>query len=64
MRRQRLLLLITVLSPLLLLALAEAGLRIAGIGQREPLFVPVASAPSPVMGYKKMKSSRISNKVR
>lgn len=45
MRRQRLLLLITVLSPLLLLALAEAGLRIAGIGQREPLFVPVASAP-------------------
>ncbi len=45
MSRQRLLLLITVLTPLLLLGLAEAVLRVAGIGQREPLFVPVASAP-------------------
>jgi len=44
-RRQRLLLLITVLTPLLLLGLAEVALRIAGVGQREPLFVPVASAP-------------------
>jgi tetratricopeptide (TPR) repeat protein len=43
--RQRLLLLITVLTPLLLLGLAEAVLRVAGVGQREPLFVPVASAP-------------------
>ena len=45
MSRQRLLLLITVLTPLLLLGLAEAVLRVAGVGQREPLFVPVASAP-------------------
>lgn len=45
MRRQRLFLLITVLSPLLLLGLAEIVLSAAGIGQREPLFVPVASAP-------------------
>jgi tetratricopeptide (TPR) repeat protein len=44
-RRQRLFLLITVLSPLLLLGLAEIVLSAAGIGQREPLFVPVASAP-------------------
>jgi hypothetical protein len=44
-RRQRLLLLITVLTPLLLLGVAELGLRAAGIGQREPLFVPVAAAP-------------------
>jgi tetratricopeptide (TPR) repeat protein len=44
-RRQRLLLLITVLTPLLLLGAAELGLRAAGIGQREPLFVPVAAAP-------------------
>ena len=44
-RRQRLLLLITVLTPLLLLLLAEGVLRVAGVGAREPLFVPVASAP-------------------
>ena len=45
MRRQRLLLLITVLTPLLLLGAAELALRATGIGQREPLFVPVAKAP-------------------
>ena len=45
MRRQRLLLLITVLTPLLLFGVAEIALRSLGIGQREPLFVPVASAP-------------------
>lgn len=45
MRRQRLLLTITLLTPLLVLGLAEAVLRVAGIGQREPLFVPVADAP-------------------
>lgn len=45
MRRQRLFLTLTLLAPLLLFALAEGTLRIAGIGAREPLFVPVASAP-------------------
>ncbi|MCE3285299.1 MAG: hypothetical protein K0R70_1555, partial [Steroidobacteraceae bacterium] len=45
MQRQRLLWLITVLSPLVLLAFAEGGLRLAGVGTLEPLFVPVASAP-------------------
>jgi hypothetical protein len=54
-RRQRLLLLITVLTPLLLLGLAEIALRLAGIGQREPLFVPVASAP----GYLQPNSAAI-----
>ena len=44
MRRQRLLLLITVLTPLLLFGVAEIALRSLGIGQRKPLFVPVASA--------------------
>src|SRR5512141_559846 len=44
-RRQRLLLIITILSPLLLLGMIEGGLRIAGLGRLEPLFVPVAAAP-------------------
>ncbi|HEX5649122.1 MAG TPA: GDSL-type esterase/lipase family protein [Steroidobacteraceae bacterium] len=45
MQRQRLLWLITVLSPLVLLAAVEGALRLAGVGALEPLFVPVASAP-------------------
>jgi lysophospholipase L1-like esterase len=44
-RRQRLLWLITVSLPLLLLLVAEGALRLTGVGAREPLFVPVASAP-------------------
>jgi hypothetical protein len=44
-RRSRLFLLITVLTPLLLLGGAELVLRAMGVGQLEPLFVPVESAP-------------------
>jgi lysophospholipase L1-like esterase len=36
---------ITALAPLLLLAATEGGLRLAGIGVLEPLFIPVPSAP-------------------
>jgi tetratricopeptide (TPR) repeat protein len=36
---------ITLALPLLLFALAELGLRVAGLGRLEPLFVPVDSAP-------------------
>ena len=36
---------ITLALPLLLFALVELGLRVAGVGQLEPLFVPVESAP-------------------
>lgn len=45
MPRQRLLWLITLSLPLLLLAVAEGAMRLAGLGALEPLFVPVASAP-------------------
>ena len=45
MPRQRLLWLITVSLPLLLFVVAESMLRLTGAGAREPLFVPVASAP-------------------
>jgi tetratricopeptide (TPR) repeat protein len=44
-QRQRLLLLITVLLPLVLLGAVEGVLRVAGVGRLEPLFVPVESAP-------------------
>lgn len=43
--RRRAFLAITLLAPLLLLAAAEGVLRLAGIGELEPLFVPVESAP-------------------
>jgi len=43
--RRRLFLAITLLVPLLLFGVAEAVLRVAGIGELEPLFVPVQSAP-------------------
>jgi tetratricopeptide (TPR) repeat protein len=36
---------ITLLVPLLLFAVTEIGLRLAGVGELEPLFVPVESAP-------------------
>jgi tetratricopeptide (TPR) repeat protein len=36
---------ITIALPLLLFALVELGLRVAGVGRLEPLFVPVESAP-------------------
>ena len=45
MPRQRLLWLITVSLPLLLFVVAEAAMRLTGASAREPLFVPVASAP-------------------
>jgi len=44
-RRSRLFLLITVLTPLLLLGATELVLRATGVGRLEPLFVPVESAP-------------------
>jgi len=43
--RRPLFLAITLLVPLLALAAAEVVLRAAGIGELEPLFVPVESAP-------------------
>jgi len=43
--RRRTFLAITLLVPLLLLAVTEGVLRLAGIGELEPLFVPVESAP-------------------
>ncbi len=43
--RTSIFLLITLLVPVLLLVLLEIGLRLAGIGRLEPLFVPVAAAP-------------------
>jgi len=43
--RRRAFVLITLLAPLLLFAAAETGLRLAGVGELEPLFVPVESAP-------------------
>jgi lysophospholipase L1-like esterase len=43
-QRRRALLALTLLTPLLLLALIEGGLRLAGIGALEPLFVPVPQA--------------------
>ena len=43
--RRRAFLAITLFAPLLLLAGAEAVLRLAGIGALEPLFVPVSRAP-------------------
>lgn len=43
--RKRLLLAVTLLLPLVFLALIELGLRLSGIGRLEPLFVPVAAAP-------------------
>jgi len=42
--RRRAFLAITLLAPLLLIAAAEGVLRLTGIGQLEPLFVPVPSA--------------------
>ena len=45
MRRQRLLLLVTLLLPAALLVAAEGVLRLTGHGQLEPLFVPVDVAP-------------------
>ena len=44
-RRRRAFLAITLLAPLLLVAGAEAVLRLAGIGALEPLFIPVPKAP-------------------
>jgi tetratricopeptide (TPR) repeat protein len=44
-RRQRLLLLVTLLLPVALLAAAEGLLRLSGHGRLEPLFVPVEVAP-------------------
>jgi tetratricopeptide (TPR) repeat protein len=44
-QRQRLLWLITVLSPLVLVAAVEGALRLTSVGALEPLFVPVASTP-------------------
>jgi tetratricopeptide (TPR) repeat protein len=43
--RRRLFLAITLLAPVVLVCLAEAVLRLAGIGNLEPLFIPVAAAP-------------------
>jgi tetratricopeptide (TPR) repeat protein len=43
--RRRAFLAITLLAPLLLLAGAEAMLRLTGIGTLEPLFIPVTKAP-------------------
>jgi len=43
--RRRAFLAITLLAPLLLLAGAEAVLRLAGVGALEPLFIPVTTAP-------------------
>jgi tetratricopeptide (TPR) repeat protein len=43
--RQRLLLAITLLVPLLLAVAVEATLRFAGVGKLPPLFIPVAAAP-------------------
>jgi len=43
--RHRAFLAITLLAPLLLCAVAEVVLRLAGIGELEPLFVPVENAP-------------------
>jgi tetratricopeptide (TPR) repeat protein len=44
-RRQRLLLLVTLLLPVALLVAAEGVLRLTGHGKLEPLFVPVDVAP-------------------
>ena len=43
--RRRAFLAITLLAPLLLLAATEGVLRLAGIGELEPLFIPVPQAP-------------------
>jgi lysophospholipase L1-like esterase len=43
--RRRVLAVLTVLLPVVLLALLEAGLRLPGFGQSYPLFVPVPEAP-------------------
>jgi lysophospholipase L1-like esterase len=43
--RRRLFLALTLLAPLLLLAGAEAALRLAGVGTLEPLFIQVRNAP-------------------
>jgi len=44
-QRRRAFVVITLLAPLLVLASAEAVLRLAGIGALEPLFIPVPKAP-------------------